>query len=85
MTVKGKDSSRRRVIVTLLHGNEPSGLKAIHTLLSEDIECETDLGVMIAGVSAGWRDDGVADGLRLPLQRRTTGTVAILRTVSTIA
>lgn len=52
MTVKGKDSSRRRVIVTLLHGNEPSGLKAIHTLLREGVEPETDLGILVAGADA---------------------------------
>jgi len=51
-TVPGRDSSRRRVIVTLLHGNEPSGLKAIHTLLKEKVEPETDLGILVAGADA---------------------------------
>ena len=48
-TVKGRDTSRRRVIVTLLHGNEPSGLKAVHALLSQEIVPATDLGILVAG------------------------------------
>ena len=52
ITVKGRDSTRRRAIVTLLHGNEPSGLIAVHRLLSGDLEPATDLGIMIAAVDA---------------------------------
>ncbi len=33
ITVEGKDPSRTRAICTLLHGNEPSGLKAVHRWL----------------------------------------------------
>jgi len=33
ITVEGRDSSRTRAICTLLHGNEPSGLKAVHRWL----------------------------------------------------
>jgi len=51
-TLAGRDTSRRRVIVTLLHGNEPSGLKAIHALLSEEIVPATDLGILVAGADA---------------------------------
>ncbi len=51
-TVAGRDTSRRRVIVTLLHGNEPSGLKAVHALLSEEIVPATDLGILVAGADA---------------------------------
>ena len=51
-TVEGRDTSRRRVIVTLLHGNEPSGLKAVHALLSEEIVPATDLGILVAGADA---------------------------------
>ncbi|RDH43252.1 succinylglutamate desuccinylase/aspartoacylase domain-containing protein [Zooshikella ganghwensis] len=32
--IQGKDTSRHRAIVTLLHGNEPSGLIAIHKWLT---------------------------------------------------
>ena len=51
-TVEGRDTSRRRVIVTLLHGNEPSGLKAVHALLSEEMVPATDLGILVAGADA---------------------------------
>ena len=33
ITVEGRDSSRTRAICTLLHGNEPSGLRAVHRWL----------------------------------------------------
>jgi predicted deacylase len=52
ITVAGQDPTRRRVIVCLLHGNEPSGLHAIHTLLRERTTPATDLGILIAGVDA---------------------------------
>ena len=52
LTFKGKDSSRRRVIVTLLHGNEPSGLKAVHTMIKGGVEPETDLAILVAGADA---------------------------------
>lgn len=52
LTLDGEDSSRRRAIVTLLHGNEPSGLHAIHDLLAKGVRPATDLGVMIASVDA---------------------------------
>ncbi|MBO6703973.1 MAG: succinylglutamate desuccinylase/aspartoacylase family protein [Pseudomonadales bacterium] len=50
--IAGQNSNRRRAIVTLIHGNEPSGLKAIHHLLSEEIRPATDLGVLVASVDA---------------------------------
>ncbi len=52
ITVKGKDSSRTRAIVTLLHGNEPSGLKAVHKLLSRSVIPQTDLVIVVASVNA---------------------------------
>ena len=50
--IPGRDSSRRRAIVTLLHGNEPSGLKAVYHLLREESVPATNLGVLIASVDA---------------------------------
>lgn len=50
--VKGLDSSRCRVIVTLLHGNEPSGLKAIHKLLLTGFEPAVDTKFIVASVVA---------------------------------
>jgi hypothetical protein len=50
--VAGVDRSRCRGIVTLLHGNEPSGLKAIHRLLREGVQPATDLIIIVASVNA---------------------------------
>jgi hypothetical protein len=33
ISVPGRDASRTRIVATLLHGNEPSGLRAVHTWL----------------------------------------------------
>lgn len=33
ISVKGRDAGRTRIVATLLHGNEPSGLRAVHTWL----------------------------------------------------
>lgn len=52
ITLTGKDTTRRRAIVTLLHANEPSGLKAIHKLFKRDLEPATNLGIFIASVEA---------------------------------
>jgi len=52
ITVKGRDSSRTRAIVTLLHGNEPSGLKAVHRILKESLVPETNLVIIVASVNA---------------------------------
>lgn len=48
--IRGKDRSRTRAIVTLLHGNEPSGVKAVHRLLADKIEPATDLVIVVASV-----------------------------------
>ena len=50
--VPGTDHSRYRAIVTLLHGNEPSGLKAVDQLLRHNIIPATDLTIIIASVNA---------------------------------
>lgn len=50
--VEGKDNSKCRVIVTLLHGNEPSGLKAIHHLLLHKFEPAVRTKIIIASVVA---------------------------------
>ncbi len=52
ITVKGRDSSKSRAIVTLLHGNEPSGLKAVHKLLRDSVTPATDLVIIVASVNA---------------------------------
>ncbi|MBQ0711753.1 MAG: succinylglutamate desuccinylase [Porticoccus sp.] len=46
--LNGRDNSRCRVMVTLLHGNEPSGLKAIHQLLR--LGCQPEVTLLLAVV-----------------------------------
>ena len=50
--VDGEDRARTRVIVTLLHANEPSGLKAIHQLLRQGIKPVVNLKLFIVSVGA---------------------------------
>lgn len=53
--VTGKDPKRCRVIVTLLHGNEPSGLMAIHRWLTSHGDLptpETNIRFIICSVEA---------------------------------
>jgi hypothetical protein len=52
ITIPGEDESRSRAIVTLLHGNEPSGLKAVHNILRHQVRPATNLGILIASVNA---------------------------------
>ena len=52
ITLDGDDSSRNRAIVTLLHGNEPSGMKAIHQYLLTAERPATNLGIFIVSVEA---------------------------------
>lgn len=47
--ISGCDTSRCRVVVTLLHGNEPSGLKAVHRLIRD--KCIPSVNVLVAIVS----------------------------------
>jgi hypothetical protein len=50
--LSGRDSSRSRVLVTLSHGNEPSGLGAVHRWLREGRQPETDVAVVMGAVEA---------------------------------
>ncbi len=53
--INGKNPERCRVITTLLHGNEPSGLIAIHRWLTSvfpELQPETNLRFIIASVEA---------------------------------
>lgn len=50
--VRGRDPRRRRVVSTLLHGNEPSGTHAIRRFLAQGIEPAVDLCFVIASVEA---------------------------------
>ena len=48
----GRDSSRCRALVTLLHGNEPSGVEALFRWLRSGMKPEVNLLCIIASVSA---------------------------------
>lgn len=52
ITVPGRDRSRCRVVATLLHGNEPSGLRALHGLLREGQQPAVDMHCFIGAVGA---------------------------------
>ena len=48
----GEDSSRTRVLVTLSHGNEPSGLEAVHEWLLSGQTPHTNIVVILGAVEA---------------------------------
>ncbi len=50
--IPGRDRSRCRVLVTLLHGNETSGVSAFHALLKEDFEPHVTLYCYLIGIEA---------------------------------
>jgi hypothetical protein len=50
--VSGRDSKRTRIVVTLLHGNEPSGLRALHRWLLEGRVPATNVVFAIGAVEA---------------------------------
>jgi hypothetical protein len=52
LVVEGRDASRTRGIVTLLHGNEPSGVRAVGELLRSDVVPATRVVILIANVEA---------------------------------
>lgn len=56
--IPGHDHSRCRAITTLLHGNEPSGLHAVHEWLLSGETPQTDLYCFIASVEAAQHPPG---------------------------
>lgn len=50
--LKGEDSSRTRVVTTLIHGNEPSGFIASHLWLRSSSKPATDVRVIICNPEA---------------------------------
>jgi hypothetical protein len=56
--VPGEDASRCRAVVTLLHGNEPSGFVAVHHLLRRQVRPAVDLHCIIASVAAAREPPG---------------------------
>lgn len=58
--IPGRDRTRRRAVVTLLHGNEPSGVRALHTWLASGAEPAVDAIVIVASVAAARHPPGFA-------------------------
>jgi hypothetical protein len=50
--LRGRDRTRCRVVVTLMHGNEPSGLIAVHGRLRDGRQPATDTLVVLGAVEA---------------------------------
>ena len=66
--ITGKNSGRARAVVTLLHGNEPSGLHAVYNVLQQQIEPAVDIHCFIASVDAAKQAPGFIYRM-LPHQR----------------
>lgn len=66
--VRGRDPSRVRVATTLLHGNEPSGLRALLAWLRSGSEPAVDTRLIVASVEAARKSPGFAHRM-LPGQR----------------
>jgi hypothetical protein len=56
--VSGKDNSRSRAIVTLLHGNEPSGLHGVFEILRLGLKPAVDIHIIIGSVDAAKQAPG---------------------------
>lgn len=50
--IEGQDQSRARVISTLLHGNESSGIKALHRLLQTDFKPAVNMYFFVGAVES---------------------------------
>ncbi len=60
LQLRGRDGSRRRLVVTLLHGNEPSGIRAMHAWLAAGHQPAVDTVFYIGSVEAALADGGFA-------------------------
>lgn len=58
--VPGRDSTRLRVVTTLLHGNEPSGVRALWRWLAQGDVPAVDLGLFVGSIHAALRPPGFA-------------------------
>ena len=57
ITISGEDTSRTRAISTLLHGNEPSGLRAVHAWLRSGRKPAVNIICFIASVQAALHEE----------------------------
>jgi hypothetical protein len=64
LRVPGRDRTRARAFTTLLHGNEPSGLRALHGWLRDDPHPEVDALCLVGAVEAARTGSGFAHRMR---------------------
>ncbi len=50
LQLSGADTSRRRTLCTLLHGNEPSGVQAVFQYLQQGAQAAVNIDIIIASV-----------------------------------
>ena len=60
LRIPGRDRTRARGVATLLHGNEPSGLRALHAWLRGGAVPAVDLVCFVGAVEAAQRSPGFA-------------------------
>ncbi len=60
ISLPGRDRRFTRVVTTLLHGNEPSGVRAVHRWLREGREPAVDTLLVVANVEAALAGPGFA-------------------------
>jgi len=60
LVVEGRDPTRTRGVATLLHGNEPSGIRALAAFLRSDAVPATRVVCLVAGVEAALEPPGFA-------------------------
>lgn len=60
LNIPGQDPSRSRAIVTLLHGNEPSGVRAIHQWLQLSTTPQVNIACFIGAIDAALVPPGFA-------------------------
>jgi hypothetical protein len=58
--LEGRDASRTRAVTTLLHGNEPSGTRALHRFLGSGQQPATNVMALVASVDAALAPPGFA-------------------------
>ena len=58
--VPGRDRSRARAVTTLLHGNEPSGVRAVHAWLRSGALPAVDALLFVGAVPAALEPPGFA-------------------------
>jgi succinylglutamate desuccinylase/aspartoacylase family protein len=59
--LEGQDHSRTRAVTTLLHGNEPSGTRALHRFLRSGARPATNVVALVASVGAALVPPGFAN------------------------